>query len=153
MKLYIYIYIKYTGYLLKFLTYVKFDVRNVLSPKTLGQLMTVSTLFCVSCTTLLPIWAHTLLCPQSAFSSQHVLRSIRSSVTSVLISAHCPSLPTRLAWQLNNKRHWPSVYTRDRILGLICTLFSFSFFVARHCIILCNRLASVCSVTRLVMMS
>jgi len=39
----------------------------------------------------------------------------------------------------------PLVYTRDRILGLIVHIIL--IFVARHCIILCNRLASVCCVT------
>jgi len=37
--------------------------------------------------------------------------------------------------------------------GVNLYIIFISFFVARHCIILCNRLASVCSVTRLVMMS
>jgi len=53
--MYIYIYIKYLGYLLKFLTYVKFDVWNVLSLKILGQLVTVSTLVSVSYNKLLPL--------------------------------------------------------------------------------------------------
>jgi len=119
--IYIYIYIKYLGYLLKFLTYVKFDVWNVLSLKILGQLVTVSTLVSVSYNKLLPLWAHTLLYPQSVFSSQHVLSLIQivshfhSDIGSLPFSSHEINLHNRIINVINHLRNLSAIGRMSRI--------------------------------------